>query len=75
MTSNDKRAVFAALGAAVLFGAGTPSAKLVLGQADPWLVAGLKSGKDPKMRAMARRIIDAQKKEIQELDDWLARGK
>ena len=37
----DKRAVFAALGAAVLFGAGTPSAKLLLGEADPWLVAGL----------------------------------
>src|SRR5579859_6781297 len=41
MTGQDRRAVFAALGAAVLFGAGTPSAKLVLGQADPWLVAGL----------------------------------
>jgi drug/metabolite transporter (DMT)-like permease len=39
--SSDKRAILAALGAAVLFGAGTPSAKLVLGQADPWLVAGL----------------------------------
>jgi len=41
MISQDKRAVLAALGAAVLFGAGTPSAKWVLGQADPWLVAGL----------------------------------
>jgi len=39
--SSGKRAILAALGAAVLFGAGTPSAKLVLGQADPWLVAGL----------------------------------
>ena len=41
MMGNDKRAVFAAFGAAILFGAGTPSAKWVLGQADPWLVAGL----------------------------------
>jgi drug/metabolite transporter (DMT)-like permease len=41
MIGRDKRAVLAALGAAVLFGAGTPCAKLVLGQADPWLVAGL----------------------------------
>src|SRR5690349_16999049 len=41
MKGTDKRAVLAALGAAVLFGAGTPSAKLILGQADPWLVAGL----------------------------------
>jgi drug/metabolite transporter (DMT)-like permease len=41
MMGGGKRAVLAALGAAVLFGAGTPSAKWVLGQADPWLVAGL----------------------------------
>src|SRR5689334_234987 len=39
--STDRRAIAAALGAAVLFGAGTPAAKLVLGAADPWLVAGL----------------------------------
>ncbi|MGZ5594334.1 MAG: DMT family transporter [Usitatibacter sp.] len=41
MTGGGKRAVWAALGAAVLFGAGTPAAKWVLGAADPWLVAGL----------------------------------
>jgi drug/metabolite transporter (DMT)-like permease len=41
MIGSGKSAVLAALAAAVLFGAGTPSAKLVLGQADPWLVAGL----------------------------------
>ena len=35
------RAVLAALGAAVLFGAGTPAAKALLGHADPWLLAGL----------------------------------
>lgn len=35
----------------------------------------LKSGKDPKMKAMAKRIIEAQQKEIKELDQWLARGK
>ncbi len=33
--------VVAGLGAAVLFGAGTPVAKLLLGQTDPWLLAGL----------------------------------
>lgn len=35
----------------------------------------LKSGKDPKMKAMAKRIIEAQQKEIKEFDDWLAKGK
>ncbi len=33
--------VFAALGAAVLFGAGTPLAKLLIGEINPWLLAGL----------------------------------
>lgn len=33
--------VFAALGAAFLFGAGTPLAKLLLATVDPWLLAGL----------------------------------
>src|SRR2546421_11677983 len=31
----------AALGAALLFGAGTPAAKLLLGPVSPWLLAGL----------------------------------
>lgn len=35
----------------------------------------LKSGKDGKMRAMAKRIIDAQQKEIKELDQWLGTRK
>lgn len=33
--------VIAALGAALLFGAGTPFAKLLLGSVSPWLLAGL----------------------------------
>ena len=33
--------VRAALGAAVLFGAGTPLAKLLLSSVSPWLLAGL----------------------------------
>ena len=41
MIGNNKRAIAAALAAAILFGAGTPGAKLVLGEANPWLVAGL----------------------------------
>jgi uncharacterized protein (DUF305 family) len=35
----------------------------------------LKSGKDPEMRAMAKGIIDAQKKEIKEFEQWLAKHK
>ena len=35
----------------------------------------LKSGKDAKMRAMAKRIIEAQQKEIKEFDQWLATRK
>ena len=35
----------------------------------------LKSGKDAKMRAMAKRIIDAQQKEIKEFDQWLGKQK
>ena len=33
--------VVAALGAALLFGAGTPLAKFLLAGTDPWLLAGL----------------------------------
>ena len=33
--------VLAALAAALLFGAGTPVAKLLLGHTSPWLLAGL----------------------------------
>ena len=35
----------------------------------------LKSGKDPEMRAMAKRIVEAQKKEIKEFEQWLAKHK
>jgi len=35
----------------------------------------LKSGKDAKMRAMAKRIIEAQQKEIKEFDQWLGKHK
>ena len=31
----------------------------------------LDKGKDPRMQDMARKIIEAQKKEIAEFDDWL----
>lgn len=36
-----QRGVLAALGAALLFGAGTPAAKLLLGPVSPWLLAAL----------------------------------
>ena len=35
----------------------------------------LQSGKDAKMRAMAKGIIKAQQKEIKEFDKWLAKHK
>ncbi len=35
----------------------------------------LKSGKDAKMRAMAKGIIKAQQKEIKEFDRWLGKQK
>ena len=35
----------------------------------------LKDGKDATLRRMATSIVEAQKKEIKELDDWLARHK
>lgn len=37
--------------------------------------AELKSGKDPQMRRMARGIISAQKKEIAQIDKFLAKAK
>ena len=39
--SATRRGVWAALAAAVLFGAGTPLAKLLLAQSNPWLLAAL----------------------------------
>jgi len=41
MIAWSDRGVLAALGAALLFGAGTPAAKLLLGPVSPWLLAGL----------------------------------
>ena len=35
----------------------------------------LKNGKDAKLKQMAQKMIDAQRKEIKELDDWLAKHK
>ncbi len=35
----------------------------------------LQSGKDPKMRAIAKRIIEAQKREIKEFEQWLGQHK
>lgn len=38
---SNNTGIWAALGAALLFGAGTPFAKLLLGPVSPWLLAGL----------------------------------
>ena len=35
----------------------------------------LQQGKDAKMRSMAKKIIESQKKEIKEFDQWLAKQK
>ena len=35
----------------------------------------LQQGKDPKMRSMAKKIIESQKKEIKAFDQWLAKQK
>ena len=35
----------------------------------------LKSGKDPKMRSMAKNIIKDQQKEIKKFDEWLGKHK
>jgi uncharacterized protein (DUF305 family) len=35
----------------------------------------LQQGKDPKLRSMAKKIIESQKKEIKAFDDWLAKHK
>lgn len=35
----------------------------------------LQSGKDPTLRSMAKKIITAQKKEIKQFDQWLAKHK
>jgi drug/metabolite transporter (DMT)-like permease len=41
MTNWKHPGIAAALGAAVLFGAGTPLAKMLLGETSPWLLAGI----------------------------------
>lgn len=41
MNISRDRGILAALGAALLFGASTPAAKLLLGPVSPWLLAGL----------------------------------
>src|SRR5690348_10322750 len=41
MPERSKRGIFAALGAALLFGASTPFAKILVGNTSPWLLAGL----------------------------------
>lgn len=37
--------------------------------------AELKGGKDAKMRAIAKRIIEAQQKEIREFEQWIDKRK
>lgn len=59
MTGLANRGVRAALLSALLFGAGTPLAKLLLGTVDPWLLAGLLytgSGGGLMVFRLARRV-------------------
>ena len=58
-----KPGIMAALGAAALFGAGTPFAKLLLGQTNPWMLAALLylgSGAGLWLMRLARRSPRAQ---------------
>jgi drug/metabolite transporter (DMT)-like permease len=41
MSTSRNVGVLAALGAALLFGVGTPAAKLLLEATSPWMLAGL----------------------------------
>ena len=67
------RGVVAALAAAVLFGASTPLAKLLLGAASPWLLAGLLYlGSGAGLYTM-RRLIRAQPVRLPRAEvGWLA---
>lgn len=35
----------------------------------------IRDGKDPELKALAQKIRDGQRRELQELDDWLAKRK
>ena len=37
--------------------------------------AELRSGNDPQMKEMARKIVEDQKKDIRKFDDWLSQKK
>lgn len=55
------RGVLASLAAALLFGAGTPLAKLLLAQASPWLLAALLYLGSGLGLALLRRLVGAQR--------------
>ena len=60
MTTWRQRGVLAALGAALLFGAGTPVAKLLLGPVSPWLLAGLLYAGSGIGLALIRRFFHSE---------------
>ncbi len=72
------RAAAPALAAAVLFGASTPGAKLLLGDVSPWMLAGLLylgSGAGLAVLAVARRLMGVRSAEapLRKADlPWLA---
>ncbi|MDB5815417.1 MAG: eamA-like transporter family protein [Rhodocyclales bacterium] len=64
----------AALGAALLFGAGTPLAKLLLGQVNPWLLAGLLYLGSGLGLALYRRVRRAQSVKLPRCEAWWFAG-
>jgi len=72
MTSRWNRGVVAALVSALLFGAGTPAAKLLVGGIDPWLLAGVLYLGSGIGLAVLRLARGAQTPELRSGVPWLA---
>ena len=73
MNSWRNPGVMAALGAAALFGAGAPAAKLLLGSTSPWLLAGLLYLGSGVGLAMARQFRGTESVNMARADvKWLA---
>jgi drug/metabolite transporter (DMT)-like permease len=68
------RPVLAALAAALLFGAGTPLAKQLLGHASPWLLAALLYLGSGLGLAVTRTIVRAPRVQVAAGDGWWLAG-
>jgi drug/metabolite transporter (DMT)-like permease len=73
-TGLRRAGVPAALGAALLFGAGTPLAKLLLGHVNPWMLAGLLYIGSGLGLALYRRMRHAQSVKLPRREAWWFAG-